>query len=112
MIEFALGPDGAAVGQHDVFGDGQSQTRTTGFARTGLIYPVEALEQAGQVFGRNAGTEILNIELHALRDRPRPQNDAAARSGIFQSIVHEVGKYLVDGFRISANLGSGSVFYL
>ena len=65
MIEFALGADGAAVSQHDVFGDGQSQAGAAGFAGAGLVYAVEALEQARQVLGGNARTEILNIELDA-----------------------------------------------
>ena len=65
------------MGQHDVFGDRQSQPGSSGFARARLVHPVEALEQARQVLGGNAGTEILHIEFDAFRDRPRPQNDPA-----------------------------------
>jgi hypothetical protein len=78
VIEFALGANGAAVGQHDMFGDRQSQPGSSRFARARLVHPVETLEQAGQVLGGNAGTEILHIEFDAFRDRPCPQNDPSS----------------------------------
>jgi len=90
VIEFALGADGTAMGKDDVFGDGKPQAGAARFARAGSIHPVEALKQASQVLGRNAGTEILNVELDSLRYRPSSQDNAATLRGIFQSIVHQI----------------------
>ena len=66
MVEFALRANGAAVRQHDVFGDGQPQSGAAGFAGAGFVDPVEALEQAIQMLGRNTGAKILNIEFDAV----------------------------------------------
>ena len=62
MGQFAFGANRAAVGQHNVLGDGQAKAGAAGFARTGFIDAVEALEQAGQVFAGDAGAEILHVE--------------------------------------------------
>src|ERR1700675_1232204 len=61
--EFAFGADGAAVGQHDVFGDGEAQAGAAGFAGAGFVDAIEAFEQAGQVLGGDAGAEIFDIKL-------------------------------------------------
>ena len=66
MIEFAFGPDRAAVGQDDVFCDRQPQTGAAGFAGTGFIHPIKALKQALKVFGGDARPKILNIEFDRL----------------------------------------------
>src|SRR5258708_37218118 len=65
VAEFAFGADGAAVGEHDVFGDGETEAGAAGFAGAGLVDAVEALEEAGQVLGGNAGAEILHIKFDA-----------------------------------------------
>ena len=77
MVEFAFGADGASMGEHDVFGDCQSQAGAAGFAGTGLVDPVEALEQSREVFGGDAGAEIPHVEFNSMRRRTSTQDDAA-----------------------------------
>ena len=110
MIEFALGADDAAMGEHDVLGNGQPQPGAAGFAGTGLVYPVEALKQAGQVFGRNAGTEILHIKFDASGDGTSSQHNPPPGMSVFQRIVHQVRENLMDGLGIGSHLGGSVVF--
>ena len=51
------------MSQNDMFGDGQPQAGAARFAGASLVHSVETLEQARQMLGRNAGAEILHIEL-------------------------------------------------
>ena len=75
------------MGQNDVFGDGQSQAGAAGFTGTGFVHPVETLEQARQVLGRNAGTEILHIELDALSERHAlPERSARPTAAYFSAL--------------------------
>ena len=48
--ELAFRADDAAVGEHDVLGDGQAKASAAGLAGTGFIDPVEALEDAVEMF--------------------------------------------------------------
>ena len=65
MVEFAFGADGAAVGEHDVLGDGEAEAGAAGFAGTRFVDAIEAFEKARQMFGGDAGAEILHIEFDA-----------------------------------------------
>src|SRR5258708_33506470 len=49
VAEFAFGADGAAVGEHDVFGDSEAEAGAAGFAGAGFVDSVEAVEEARQV---------------------------------------------------------------
>ena len=77
MVELAFGAYCASMGEHDVFGDCQSQAGAAGFAGASLVDPVEALEQSRQVFGGDAGSEVLHIEFNRMRCRTSAQDDAA-----------------------------------
>ena len=61
VAEFAFGADGAAVGQHDVFGDSEAKSGAAGFAGAGFVDAVKAFEEAWQVLRGNTGAEILHI---------------------------------------------------
>ena len=50
------------VPQQNVLGDGQAETRSTGFARATLVYAIKTLGEPHQVFGRNADTGVLDLE--------------------------------------------------
>ncbi len=62
MAEFAFGADGAAVGEHDVLGDGEAEAGAAGFAGAGFVDAVEAFEEARQMLGGDAGAEILHVK--------------------------------------------------
>src|SRR5438552_18313967 len=86
VVEFAFGADSAAVSEHDVLGDRQSQTRATGFARAGFVHTIEALEQARQALDADARAGVAHGALGNAIPRPRSQHDTtpgpATPSGI------------------------------
>ena len=105
MGKFAFGADGTSMGQHDVFGDGESQASAAGFARTGFIDAIEALEETREVLGGNAGAEILYAEFDRMRNHAGTEDDASAGGSVFQGIVDQVREDLVDGFAVGQNVG-------
>ncbi len=105
MGEFAFGADGAAVGEHDVFGDGEAEAGASGFAGAGFVDAIEALEEARKVLGGDAGAEILHEEFHGVGNGAGPEHDSSAGGTVLQGIVNQVGKNLVDGFAVGENRG-------
>ena len=103
MGEFAFGADGAAVGNHDVFGDSQPKAGASGLAGAGFIDTIETFEEARQVFGSDAGAEILDIEFDGVGNGARAEHDSSAGSAVLQGIVDEIGKNLMDGFAVGEN---------
>ena len=59
----AVDPQHRTVPLHHVFDDGQAQAGAAGVALTAAVHPVEALGQAGNVFGRNAWAGVLYLSL-------------------------------------------------
>ena len=105
MGQFALGANGTAMGQHDVFGDGESQPSAAGFSGARFVHAIEALEEPREVLGGNAGAEILHAKFDCMGNRTRAKDDATAGSPIFQGIVDQVGEHLMDGFAVGQNGG-------
>src|SRR5580698_6403020 len=54
----AIDPQVAAVGFDDMFRDGKAQAGTAGFAGTGSVHAIEALEDAFFIGGRNADAGV------------------------------------------------------
>ena len=100
MGEFAFGADGAAVGEHDVLGDGEAEAGASGFAGAGFVDAIEAFEQAREMLGGDAGAEILDEEFDGVGNGAGAENDASAGWAVFHGIVDQVGKNLVDGFAV------------
>ena len=111
VVEFAFGADGAAVGEHDVFGDGEAEAGATGFAGAGFIDAIEAFEKARQMLGGDAGAEILHIKFDSEFDTAAggagAENDAATGAAILHGIVDEIGKNLMNGFAVGAHRRQG-----
>jgi len=109
--EFAFGADGAAVGQHDVFGDSQAEAGASGFAGAGFVDAIETLEQAGQVFGTDACAEILDIEFNAVFRAPlrgvRAERDAFSRATVLHRVFNQVGKDLMNRLAVGENQRQG-----
>src|SRR5258708_6728291 len=70
--EFVLGGDRPAMGEDDMFRDGEAEAGASGLARAGFIHAIETLEEARQMFGGDAGAEILHIKFDAEFDSPLP----------------------------------------
>ena len=78
VAQFAFGPDASAVGLDDVLDDGQAQAGAAGLAGAGFVNAVEALEDAVEVLGGDAGAEVLDGELDLSLEQPRADADALA----------------------------------
>jgi hypothetical protein len=103
--QFAFGADGAAVGEHDVFGDGEAEAGASGFAGAGFVDAVEAFEEAREVFGGDAGSEVLNEEFDGVRDGAGAEDDASAGGSVFEGVFDEVGEDLMNGFAVGEDVG-------
>ena len=76
--ELAFHTDGASVGEDDVLGDGKAEAGASGLAGAGFVDPVEALEDAVEMFRGDAGAEILHGKLDAAVKLTRADEDALA----------------------------------
>ena len=65
MSEFAFRADRSAVREDDMFGDSEAETCAAGFAGAGFIHAIEALEEARQMFGGDAGAKVLYVKFDA-----------------------------------------------
>ncbi len=99
VAQFALGPDASAVRQHNVFDNGQSQPRAARLARTRLVDAVKTLEDALEVLGGDAGTEILHAEFDLRVQKPRAHQNAFAADGVVQRVFNQVAKDLIHRVR-------------
>ena len=90
----ALHLDRTAVLTHDMFGDGQPQSRAAHVARARLIHDVETFEDAAEMLGRDADARILNVDNAGCLGLFGPDRYPAF-FGIFDGIVDQVGKELL-----------------
>src|SRR5437762_13853284 len=98
-MHLAFHANSSLMRQHNMFNDCQSQSGPPGFARAGLIYAIETFKEPGKMFGSNAGSEITNVELRSMFGFVHAKKDFLPFARILQSIVNQVGKYLMDCFR-------------
>src|SRR5579862_4197104 len=98
--EFAFGANAAAMGEHDVFGDGQPEAGASRFTGARFIDTIETFEEARQVLGRNPGAEIAHEEFYCAGGGAGAQDDFSASGAVFKGIVDQVGKNLVNGFAV------------
>src|SRR5213083_1564729 len=100
------------MSQHNVLGNSEAQAGSSRLPGPRLVDSVETLEQAWQVLGRNAGTEILHVKLHAAWGRPRSQHNSSPSGSILERILHQVGEYLMDRLWVCSYLGIRIIFDL
>src|ERR1039458_259308 len=102
--EFAFGPDAAAVGQDDVLDDGQAEAGAAGLAGACFVDAVEALEDAIEVLGGDAGAEVLDGEFdfggNIGLKQPRADANPAAGFAVLEGVLNEVAEDLVHGVGI------------
>src|SRR5262252_1855221 len=99
-MQFTFGADGAAMREHDVLHDRESEAGAAGFAGTGLIDTVEAFEESRQVLGRNAWAKITYEELHAIGMGTRAENQARSGAGVLEGVFYEIREHLMNGFAV------------
>ncbi len=81
MGQVAFGADGAAVGEHDVLGDGEAEAGASGFAGAGFVDAIEAFEEAGKMFRGDAGAEVLDEEFYGAGNGAGAEDDSSAGRG-------------------------------
>ena len=83
VSQFAFGADGAAVGEHDVLGDGETEAGASRLAGTSFVDAIETFKQARKVFGGDAGAEVLDEEFDCVGNGAGTENDSpGGRSGL------------------------------
>ena len=88
-----------------MFNDGQSEAGATGFAGTGFVDAVEALEDAAEMLFRHALAEILDVKLDRVIVGASADYDAAARDSVLHGIFNEVAKDLGHGIDVGKDHG-------
>src|SRR5437763_63720 len=89
--------------EHDVLEDGQPQARASRLAGTRLVHAIKALEEPGKMFGGDARPEIADVKLGSVLRLLHTDGNLVAFSRIFQRVVNQIGKNLVDRLRIGGN---------
>src|SRR3984957_19585454 len=90
LLHFALDPGLAAVSLNDMFDYGQPQPRAALLARAGAVHAVEALEDAAQRIGRNAGAVVGHEDLRLVPGVARADGHASAGLAVLDGIVCQV----------------------
>ena len=103
MAEFTVHPGATSMIQDNVFHDREAKPRASGLTRAGLIDSVKTLEQSGQMLRGNPGTEVTNIKFDFACPLDRTDFNFFAARCIFQSIVYQVRKHLMDSFFVGEN---------
>ena len=94
FAKFAFHPDAPALRFDQVFGDGQTESRAAGLARSRSIDAVKSLKNARLICPRNADASVGHREYHFQLVCFRTQHDFAAGQGVLTRIIQEILQYL------------------
>src|SRR5579864_8143311 len=107
----AFDSHGAAMVENNMLYDCQTKSGTAAFTRACFIHAIEALEDAWQMFRRDAGAEVAHEELNAVFVLMRPNNDLLAILRIAQGVADEVAEDLVHRVAIGQHRPIRYVFH-
>src|SRR3954468_2023890 len=94
------GRDGAAVALDDRLDDRQAEAAAGG-CPSRCVGLVEAVENQGQVFGRNAGSGVADDEVHTISCRVGGHRDRAIIRSVAERVGDEVLQRLLEALRIA-----------
>src|SRR6516164_9286418 len=103
--DFALDPDSATVGLHQMLGDGQAQTGAPGLARARYIDAIKTLEDSRLVRLRDADTGVGHRKDHFVVTQLRAQHNLPVRQGVLDGVVQQVLQHLLDAPVVGRNFG-------
>ncbi len=86
--------------------NGEAQPGSARLPRTVLVHAIEALEQARQVLGGDAGAEVAHQEFDGAVARLRSHHHAAAFGPVAQRVLDQVGEHLLQRVAVAPNLAS------
>ena len=84
------------MGEHDVFGDCESEPGAAGLSRTRLVDSIKALEDAIEMFEGDAGAEVADKELNLGFEFASAYADALPTLGVFHRILDQIAEDLVE----------------
>lgn len=87
------------------FGNSQTQARLPVPLLARFIGPVEAVEDIGQIFGRNAAAGIVHLQRHFGFTGAGRQDDLSSSRGVTQSIVDQIAQNLSHTIWVRRNGG-------
>jgi len=103
--DFALDPYPSAVHFDEMLGDGEAKAGTAGFAGTGRIHTIEALEDARLVSGGNADAGVGDGEDHAIIFQFGAEDDFAAGQRVLDGVIEEVLQNFLQPASVAGNIG-------
>src|SRR5262245_45387605 len=86
----ALAADIALHGGDEVLHDGKTQPRAAHLARATFVHPVEALEDAREVFALDARAVVAHAQLDLTVPAHRRELDLAVGRRVLHRVVHQV----------------------
>ena len=89
------------MAHHSVPDDGEPQAAAAAFSGTGLVHPVKAVKNMGQVFFGDADARVLHLQHRLVFPGKEPQADAAAPDVILDAVFGQVENDLVDAVRVA-----------
>lgn len=94
LIRFALDLDPPVVSFDDAFDDGQAEAGADDVARFFVFDAVEAVEDAGLVFGADAVAGVADLEADVVGIVGGGDDDAAFFGGVVDGVGDQVGEHL------------------
>src|SRR4029453_9607307 len=85
--------------------DRQTQAGATELPRTPTIDPIEAIEHAGAMLGRNAGPGIADLDAGPLRSVAHDDPNLAALRAVLDRVVHQIDERLPKEGTVDARHG-------
>src|SRR6267378_4588931 len=85
----------------DAAADGEAEAAAAIRAAARAFDTVEALEELGQRFGRDARSRVLELHYDAFAVAPRSDAHAAARVGVAHRILEQVAEHLAQAVGVA-----------
>src|SRR5579871_230528 len=115
-VQLAFGADGSALRLHHILGNCEAEAGSSGLPGTGFINPVEAFEDAVEVFGGNSLAKVADTELDGVDgfgDFAGADDDPAvelvAGAAVLDRVLDEVAEHLEDGVGVGEDLNVGEL---
>src|SRR5277367_2731357 len=101
----AFYPEFAAVGFDDVFGDGEAEAGTAGFAGAGGVHTIEAFEDAFGIGEGDADAGIGDGDDGFARGGGGGDGDVSARRSVLDGVIEEILQHVAEQGGIAAHGG-------
>src|SRR5579859_2569220 len=101
----ALNPEASTMGLHDMAGDGEAQAGAAGFAGTGGVYPVEALENSLLLCLGDSNTRVGDGDHDVAIRAGRRNLNFSAGGCVLQGVVQKILQDFLKSIGVPARRG-------